>query len=173
MQEKGKQTYMRRIDLLVMHTAVLYWCPGQCKTRPCVNRLWFLDIRWSGLFFCSFKWVIYSLKACNPFLALCIYCPSTEHEGYAISILIKDELRNLEPNTFVCGKALNFYSRDVRLSWPRILAVFLSPSWQIPRQYLDWAATIPSKSFPIHRHSAITLPSGAICRRCSERLWIT
>jgi hypothetical protein len=36
-----------------------------------------------------------------------------EHEAYAISVLIKGELRKLEPNTFVWSKVLDLYSRDV------------------------------------------------------------
>jgi hypothetical protein len=37
------------------------------KTCPYLSRHWFLDICWLGLV-CSFKSVLYLLKACNPFL---------------------------------------------------------------------------------------------------------
>jgi hypothetical protein len=36
------------------------------KNRPYLSRHWFLGITLTGTF-CSFKWVLYLLKCCNPF----------------------------------------------------------------------------------------------------------
>jgi hypothetical protein len=38
--------------------------------RPYLSRHWFLDVCWLGLFW-LFKWALYLLKACNPFLTPC------------------------------------------------------------------------------------------------------
>jgi hypothetical protein len=56
-----------------LHTGYKFFHSSQyvrfVKTYPYLSRNWFLDILWLGLF-CSFKWVLYPLKACNPFLTL-------------------------------------------------------------------------------------------------------
>jgi hypothetical protein len=75
LSENGQKTkskdgwYTALLNLIDKETAPRRWLPKirtQILNSPHISRHWFRDICWVGNF-CSFKWVLCNLKACNPF----------------------------------------------------------------------------------------------------------